>query len=85
MTSSTLPQNPAARYATPRDLIADPKLSLKEKCALLDEWEDDVRHRLVASEEGMTGAPVKVELVDILAAKAELPVDTPPRSTDSKA
>lgn len=85
MTGSPLPQNPAARYATPRDLIADASLSLKDKCELLDEWEDDVRQRLVASEEGMTGAPVKVELVDILAAKAELPIETPPRSTDSKA
>lgn len=84
MPSST-PQNPATRYATPRDLIADEMLSLAEKSALLDEWEDDVRHRLVASEEGMTGAPVKVELVDILAAKAELAVETPARSTDSKA
>ena len=79
------PQNPAVRYATPRDLIADQELSLAEKCALLDEWEDDVRQRLVASEEGMTGAPVKVELVDILAAKAELPIDTPTRSSDAKA
>ena len=78
-------QNPAARYATPRDLIVDQNLSLPEKCALLDEWEDDVRQRLVASEEGMTGAPVKVELVDILAAKAELPIDTPTRSSDAKA
>lgn len=79
------PQNPAVRYATPRDLIADQTLSLAEKCALLDEWEDDVRQRLVASEEGMTGAPVTVELVDILAAKAELPIDTPTRSSDAKA
>jgi hypothetical protein len=83
MTASA--QNPAAKYATPRDLIADASLSLQEKCALLNEWEDDVRHRLVASAEGMTGAPVKVELVDILAAKAELPTNTPPRTSDSKA
>lgn len=83
--TSAAPQNPAARYETPDALIADTKLSVEEKCALLDEWEDDVRHRLVASEEGMSGAPVKVELVDVLAAKAKLPVSTKTRPTDSKA
>lgn len=85
MTGSTLPQNPAARYATPHAVVIDSALTLEQKCALLDEWEDDVRNRLVASEEGMTGSPVRVELSDILAAKAELPIAAPSRSTDSKA
>ncbi|MBL8545405.1 MAG: hypothetical protein JNL81_03020 [Hyphomonadaceae bacterium] len=83
--ATAAPRNPAARYPTPEGLIADAALSLEEKCELLDEWEDDVRHRLVASEEGMSGAPVQVELVDVLAAKAKLPIDTRPRPTDTKA
>lgn len=83
--ASAAPRNPAAQYATPEELIADRALSVEEKCALLDEWEDDVRNRLVASEEGMSGAPAKVELVDVLAAKAKLPIDTRARPTDTKA
>lgn len=83
--ASATPRNPAAQYETPEKLVADMTLSVEEKCALLDEWEDDVRNRLVASEEGMSGAPAQVELVDVLAAKAKLPIDARPRATDAKA
>ena len=63
----------------------DESLSLSERRHLLDEWEDDVRLRVVASEEGMTGPNARVGLADILAAKALLPIDTPARDTPSKA
>jgi hypothetical protein len=71
--------DPAGKYSTPAELVADPALSLTEKRRLLDEWEDDIRQRLVASEEGMTGPGARVTLSNVLEAKAELPIDTPPR------
>lgn len=78
--------DPAARFGTPWDLVRDPKLTLDEKRRLLDEWEDDARELLVASEEGMTGPQKSVALADILEAKASLPIETPPRpATPSKA
>lgn len=81
MTSS----NPAARYKTPKELAEDASLSIAERCRLLDEWEDDVRIRVVASEEGMTGPNAQVGLADILEAKRLLPVETPTRDTAGKA
>src|SRR5262245_7990802 len=80
------PPDPAAHYHTPWELVQDPSLSLTEKCRLLQEWEDDIRIRLVASEEGMTGPRASVTLADVLEAKAKLPIDPPPRpDTPSKA
>jgi hypothetical protein len=76
--------SPATRFTTPARLLADQSLSLEEKRTLLDEWEDDVRATLVASEEGMTG-PEKVTLNDVLTAKEKLPIDTPLRPTGAKA
>jgi len=64
--------------------VSEATLSLEEKRRLLEEWEDDIRATLVASEEGMTG-PEKVTLNEVLTAKEALPIDTPPRSSDSKA
>ncbi len=75
---------PADRFLTPEQLINDPNLGLEEKRDLLDEWEDDLRAHLVASEEGMTGA-ITVTLSDVLAAKEKLPIDTPARPSDAKA
>lgn len=78
--------DPAGQYETPAALVADPALSPHEKRKLLDEWEDDIRQRLVASEEGMTGPRASVTLTHVLEAKAALPIDTPPRpNTPSKA
>lgn len=78
------PKDPSARYTTPDHLVRDPKLSLNQKRKLLEEWEEDVRERLVASEEGMTGPDV--QLADVLKAKDALPIDTPPRpASPSKA
>jgi len=65
-------------------LLNDPGMGLEEKRDLLNEWEDDLRAHLVASEEGMTG-PITVTLSDVLAAKEKLPIDTPPRPSDAKA
>jgi hypothetical protein len=78
-------RDPAVRYDTPKQLARDRSLPLAERMRLLEEWEDDVRGKLVASEEGMTGAS-GVTLADILEAKAALPIETPPRpDTPSKA
>lgn len=71
------------RFGNPARLLSDPGLSAQEKRALLDEWEDDIRAELVATEEGMNG-PDGVALADILKAKESLPIETPPRATDAK-
>lgn len=77
-------QAPAVRYATPQHVIDDASLSLSQKRDVLDEWEDDIRAQLVASEEGMTGR-ADVSLTDLLSAKEKLPIDTPSRPSDAKA
>jgi hypothetical protein len=77
--------DPASKYETPKQLAQDQSLSLAERRELLDQWEDDIRIRVVASEEGMTGPSAKIGLADILAAKALLPIDTPARDTAGKA
>lgn len=76
--------SPAVQYQTPAELAQDASKSHDERLRLLEEWEDDIRGQLVASEEGMTG-PQGVSLADVLAAKSELPIDTPPRPSDAKA
>ena len=76
--------SPAVRYHTPAELAQDTSLSLDQRLRWLEEWEDDIRGQLVASEEGMTG-PQDVSLTDVLTAKNGLAIDTPPRSSDSKA
>ena len=77
--------DPAAKYQTPQQLAEDASLSVDERRRLLDEWEDDIRIRVVASEEGMTGPNAQVGLADILAAKKRLPVAAPARDTQGKA
>ena len=76
--------SPAVRYPTPAQLAQDTSLSFDERLRWLEDWEDDIRAQLVASEEGMTG-PQGVSLADVLAAKNGLAIDTPPRPSDSKA
>lgn len=82
---SQQPFNPAAKYETPKQLAEESSLSLEERHQLLNEWEDDIRIRVVASEEGMSGPNASVGLSDVLAAKALLPIDTPARDTNTKA
>ena len=85
-TPSTGHQNPATRFARPGDVVVDQQLTTEDKHALLKDWEEDIRSRLVASEEGMTGATPKVGLADVLAAIAALPMETDSRpETPSKA
>ncbi len=72
-TNSLQDVDPSSRYARPADIVVDATLSPDEKQSLLAEWEEDVRARLVASEEGMTGATPAVSLVDVLAARDALP------------
>ena len=80
-TTNSLPDvNPATRYARPADIVVDATLSPDEKRSLLAEWEEDVRARLVASEEGMTGATPAVSLADVLAARDALPESAEPRT-----
>jgi hypothetical protein len=84
MTDATPDSAPAERYETPQALLDDSALSDHDKHDLLNEWEDDILAKLVASEEGMTG-PVTVSLDDVLKAKEKLPIDTPQRPSDAKA
>ena len=80
------PGGPSTRYARPGDIVVDQALPTLDKHRLLVEWEEDIRSRLVASEEGMTGSPHDVTLADVLAAIAALPMDAPARpETPSKA
>ena len=82
-TTPTTP-SPATVYGTPKRLAQTQSLSMTDRRRLLEEWEDDIRAELVASEEGMTG-PARVTLEDVLAAKEKLPIATPARPSDSKA
>lgn len=82
MTAHAPDPAPADRYETPQKLLDDSSLGDEDKRDLLDEWEDDIRAKLVASEEG---GPVTVTLDDVLKAKEKLPIDTPQRPSDAKA
>jgi hypothetical protein len=82
---TTESDNPASRYETPREFAENTSLSPKERLRLLEEWEDDVRIRVVASEEGMTGPHVNIGLADILEATALLPIEAPKRDSNAKA
>jgi hypothetical protein len=77
--------NPAVRYSTPQALAEDETLSVEERLRWLNEWEDDVRIRVVASEEGMSGPDIRVGLADILTAKKLLGIDAVSRDTAGKA
>jgi hypothetical protein len=45
--------NPAAYYAGPADVFHDPDLTKEQKLRLLEEWETDLKQRLVSDSEGM--------------------------------
>lgn len=45
--------DPAVYYATPDDILKDHELSTEEKRRALDNWEQDARQKLTASNEGM--------------------------------
>lgn len=46
--------DPAAYYADPEAIVADPGLSHAQKKRFLTEWEQDLTDRQVADQEGMT-------------------------------
>ncbi len=43
------------RYAHPEDILKDQALSREQKIKLLQEWDQDLRQLMVASEENMPG------------------------------
>jgi len=47
--------NEEPRYATPEEILQDPKLSDRQKVERLRRWEYDQREIAVALEEGMSG------------------------------
>jgi hypothetical protein len=46
-------ERPEESYARPADVVGDDELSLEEKKAALDTWEQDARQLVTASNEGM--------------------------------
>ena len=70
--------NPATHYDKPADIAADKKLSPGEKSKALNNWEQDARQLLTASNEGMAGSAEGLEpddhhrLGEVVRAKAEI-------------
>ena len=52
--------DPAGTFATPADVIADPRLDRESKLRLLRQWERDARALEVAEEENMGGGEVSM-------------------------
>lgn len=63
--------DPAAVYAAPADVLADPDLSDGEKTEILRKWVYDVSEESVAEEEGMPSHP-GVTLSEVLQALHQL-------------
>jgi len=58
--SATAPSNTARKtdyegYETPEALVTDATLSVAQKLARLEAWEEDLKARMRASDESMTG------------------------------
>jgi hypothetical protein len=49
-------EHPANSYSTPDDIAKDEDLSVEEKKKALENWEQDARQELTASNEGMAGS-----------------------------
>jgi hypothetical protein len=70
--------NPETHYDKPADIAADKKLSPDEKSKALNNWEQDARQLLTASNEGMAGSAEGLEpddhhrLGEVVRAKAEI-------------
>jgi hypothetical protein len=70
--------NPATVYEVPRDLVGDATLTRDEKKSLLNDWEQDARQLMTASNEGMPGAQEGLDpddrhrMADIVRAKEAL-------------
>ncbi|MBI1179826.1 MAG: hypothetical protein GC201_04655 [Alphaproteobacteria bacterium] len=76
------------KYAHPEEILRDKSLSRDEKAQLLNEWEQDLRQLMVASEENMagtvTGQPAE-SLAAVHEALAELEGRKPESSHKSPA
>ena len=60
------------KYETPDDLLRDDSLSREQKIALLEDWRDDKKDYMRASEDGMEGDVRADWLKQIKKALAEL-------------
>jgi hypothetical protein len=49
-------ENPAVHFDKPQDVVQDKTLSTEEKKKALNNWEQDARQLLTASNEGMPGS-----------------------------
>jgi hypothetical protein len=48
-------RNPRGYFSEPRDVVAHPQLSRKQKLAILRQWEQDALHLSASESEGMGG------------------------------
>lgn len=76
--------NPESHFSDPMEVTQAHGLSHEEKCAALDNWEQNARALAVASEEGMTGGE-PTQISDVLEAKNELGVPVLERKGPTKA
>ena len=67
------------KYETPADLVRDDSLSRDEKIRMLEDWRDDKKDYMRASEEGMEGVDRSERLRQIKKALAALQ-EEPPQS-----
>ncbi|QYX57162.1 hypothetical protein K1T73_01735 [Roseovarius sp. SCSIO 43702] len=67
------------KYETPEELLRDDSLSRDEKIRMLEDWRDDKKDYMRATEEGMVGEDRTERLRQIKKALATLQ-DEPPRS-----
>ncbi len=54
-------QNPRTHFEKPKDIVRDESLAHNEKKESLDNWEQDERQLLTASNEGMAGGDEGVQ------------------------
>lgn len=73
-------QEPQKHFSSPREVLSDETLSLKEKQTALKNWEQEARQLAVAEEEGMTGGEPS-RLDEVKEAQSKLPEK--PRRTPS--
>ncbi len=60
------------KYETPDDLLHDDSLSREEKIAMLEQWRDDKKDYMRATDEGMEGEDRAERLKQIKKALAKL-------------
>ena len=75
--------NPVAFFDQPAAVVSHPKLSRRQKLAILKNWERDARGLAVAEEEGMTGGEESL-LARIRSAINDIGEEHPPPQSPSK-